>query len=452
MSAIEARRARPAGSTLAFTIFAVVLSIGAYVIAGFGKRGHLPSTFVLYAAIFVAGYLGAFFVGRRMAPGADPALFATAGVLTGLGFAMIFRLSGGLAAEQVTWIAVGLAAYALTLVVIRDHRQLDAYTYTIGLLGLVLLLLPVVPGIGKEINGARLWVSLGPIGFQPSEIAKVLIVVFLASYLTTKRELLQVATTRLGPLRLPAPRHLAPVALAWAVSLAVLFLQRDMGASLLFFGIFVVMLWVATGRTAYLVLGAVLFAIGAWVGYLAFSHVQLRVDVWLHALEPSKVHGIGYGQLAQAQFGMATGGLVGAGLGRGSPGLIPFASTDFIFAAIGEELGLLGTTAVLLLYVALVGKGLAIALRTSDGFGQLIATGLSVIVGLQAFVIVGGVTRVIPLTGVTLPFVSYGGSSLLANFVLLALLVRIASGPARSRRGARVRAPWGGAGATDPQG
>jgi cell division protein FtsW (lipid II flippase) len=439
VSAIQARRARPVGSTLAFTIFALVLSIGAYVIAGFGKRGHLPSTFALYAAIFALGYLGAFFVGRRMAPGADPALFATAGVLTGLGFAMIFRLSGGLAAEQVTWIGVGLAAYALTLIVIRDHRQLDAYTYTIGLLGLMLLLLPIVPGIGREINGARLWVSIGPIGFQPSEIAKVLIVIFLASYLTTKRELLQVATARLGPFRLPAPRHLAPVTLAWGVSLVILFLQRDMGASLLFFGIFVVMLWVATGRAAYLVLGAVLFAIGAVIGYLAFSHVQLRIDVWLHALDPKHVFGYGYGQVAQAQFGMATGGLLGAGLGRGSPGLISarFASTDFIFAAIGEELGLLGATAVLLLYVALVGKGLAIALRTNDGFGQLLATGLSVIVGLQTFVIVGGVTRVIPLTGVTLPFVSYGGSSLLANFVLLALLVRIASGPAPSRRDAR---------------
>jgi cell division protein FtsW (lipid II flippase) len=432
----EAARVRPPeGAALAFTILALVLSVGAYVIAGLGKRGHVPVTIALYGSIFAIGYLLAFFVIRRVAPLADPALFPTAGVLTGLGFAMIFRLSGGLAAEQATWVAVGLGAFCGTLLLVRDHRQLDAYTYTIGFLGIGLLLLPIVPGIGRTINGARLWVSIGPIGFQPSEIAKVLLVVFLASYLNAKKELLQVATARLGPLRLPAAKHLAPVLVAWGTSLAVLFLQRDLGASLLYFGIFVVMLWVATGRAAYVVIGVVLFAVGAVLGYLAFSHVQLRVDVWLHALDPQKVFEQGYGQVAQAQFGMATGGLVGTGLGKGSPGLIPFASTDFIFAAFGEELGLLGTTALLLMYVVLVGKGLAIALRSSDGFGKLLAAGLATIIGLQTFVIVGGVTRVIPLTGVTLPFVSYGGSSLVANFVLLALLVRVSAGPAPRRGG-----------------
>src|ERR687898_444131 len=295
------------------------------------------------------------------------------------------------------------------------------------------LMLPMVPGIGRTINGARLWVQIGPLGFQPAELGKVLIVIFLASYLTQKRELLQVATTRLGPFRLPAPKHLAPVLFAWAGSLAILFVQRDLGASLLYFGIFVVMLWVATGRAVYLVIGFALFALGAYLGWALFDHVQLRVDVWLNALDPNKVFDLGYGQLAQAQFGMATGGLVGAGLGQGSPGLIPFASTDFIFAAIGEELGLLGTTALLLLYVVLVGKGLRIALEARDPFGRLLATGLSALIGLQTFVIVGGVTRVIPLTGVTLPFVSYGGSSLVSNFILLALLVRISSGPAPGR-------------------
>jgi len=214
------------------------------------------------------------------------------------------------------------------------------------------------------------------------------------------------------------------------MSLVVLFVEKDLGASLLYFAIFVVMLWVATGRSAYLVIGGILFAVGAALGYLAFAHVQTRVDIWLHALDPRKVFEFGYGQLAQAQFGMATGGLVGAGLGRGSPTLIPYASTDFIFAAIGEELGLLGTAAVLLLYVVLVGKGLKAALQCPDGFGKLLAAGLSASIGLQAFVIVAGVTRVIPLTGVTLPFVSYGGSSLVSNFVLLALLIRVSSGSA----------------------
>ena len=424
---------------VAFTILALILSVGAYVIAGFGKRGQLPATFALYVTIFAAGYAGALLVTRVFAPRADPALFPTAAVLVGLGFAMIFRLSGGLAAEQATWIVVGLIAYALTLIVVRDARMLDAYTYTIGLLGLLLLLLPVAPGIGQTINGARLWVQIGPIGFQPAEIGKVLIVIFLASYLNQKRELLQVATSRFGPFRLPPVKHLAPVLLAWGASLAILFLQKDLGASLLYFGIFVVMLWVATGRAAYLVIGLILFVVGAYAGWLLFDHVQRRVDIWLHALDPAKVFAQGYGQLAQAEFGMASGGIVGTGLGQGSPGLIPFAATDFIFAAIGEELGLLGTTAVLLLVLVLVGKGLRVGLRAPDGFSTLLAVGLSTLVALQAFVIVGGVTRLIPLTGVTLPFVSYGGSSLISNFVLLALLVRVSSGPLAPReRSARL--------------
>jgi cell division protein FtsW (lipid II flippase) len=425
--------------SVAFTILALILSVGAYVIAGFGKRGQLPATFALYVTIFAAGYAGALIVTRVYAPRADPALFPTAAVLVGLGFAMIFRLSGGLAAEQATWIVVGLIAYAITLIVVRDARMLDAYTYTIGLLGLLLLLLPVAPGIGRTINGARLWVQIGPIGFQPAEIGKVLIVIFLASYLNQKRELLQVATSRFGPFRLPPIKHLAPVLLAWGASLAILFLQKDLGASLLYFGIFVVMLWVATGRAAYLVIGLILFVVGAYVGWLLFDHVQLRVDIWLHALDPAKVFAQGYGQLAQAEFGMASGGIVGTGLGQGSPDLIPFAATDFIFAAIGEELGLLGTTAVLLLVLVLVGKGLRVGLRAPDGFSTLLAVGLSTLVALQAFVIVGGVTRLIPLTGVTLPFVSYGGSSLISNFVLLGLLVRVSSGPlARRERSARL--------------
>lgn len=431
MSAVVRPRARSGlWPALGFTLLALAISLLAYVLAGLGKRGHVPVTVGLYGSIFAVGYLAAWLAIRRLAPGADPALFPTAAVLVGLGFAVIFRLSGGLAAEQATWIALGLAALCATLFLVRDHRQLDAYTYTIGLAGLVLLLLPIVPGIGREINGARLWVRVGPVGFQPSELGKVLIAVFLASYLAEKRELLRVATRTLGPLRLPPARHLMPVLLAWGASLAILFLQRDLGASLLYFGVFVVMLWVAAGRFAYLAVGGLLFSLGAWLGYRAFEHVQLRVDVWLHALDPDKVFAQGYGQLAQAWFGMATGGLVGTGLGRGSPGLIPFAATDFIFAAIGEELGLLGTAAVLLLYVTLVGKALRTALACPDAFGRLLATGLATTVALQTFVIVGGITRVIPLTGVTLPFVSYGGSSLVSNFVLLALLVRIDAGPA----------------------
>lgn len=419
---------RALGRSLRPTLLAAAIAVLAYLAAGLGSRGRVPATFPLYATSLAGGLLACWLVARRLAPRADPFLLPPAGVLVGLGFAEIFRISGGLAAEQATWIWVGVAAFAATLWIVHDHRQLDAYTYLIGAAALAMLLLPALPGIGRTINGARLWVSLGPIGFQPAEVAKILVVVFLASALELRREVLAEGA---GPLGLPPLRHLAPVVVAWGASLAVLFLQRDMGASLLFFSIFVAMLWVATGRASYLALGAGLFAVGATVGWFAFDHVRLRVDVWLHALDPARVRDLGFGQLAQAQFGMATGGLSGSGLGMGSPKLVPFAATDFIFAAIGEELGLLGTTAVLLLFVVLVGRGLRTALAARDGFGKLLATGLSAILAIQAFVIVGGVTRVIPLTGVTLPFVSYGGSSLVANFVLLALLVRVSSDGAR---------------------
>jgi cell division protein FtsW (lipid II flippase) len=232
-------------------------------------------------------------------------------------------------------------------------------------------------------------------------------------------------------------KDLGPLLLAWGASLAVLFLERDLGASLLFFGIFVVMLWVASGRLGYLLVGGVLFALGAVMGYLAFSHVQARVGYWLHALEPDKVHEFGYGQLAQSWFALASGGLVGSGLGRGAPDLIPFPASDFVLSAFGEELGMLGTTAILLLFVAVIGRGLRIALDRDDPFGRLLAAGLTISIALQTFTIAAGVTRMIPLTGVPLPLVSYGGSSKVATFVIVALLVRISAGPwAPSRRAA----------------
>jgi cell division protein FtsW (lipid II flippase) len=305
-----------------------------------------------------------------------------------------------------------------------------------------LLLLPIVPGLGKEINGSRVWVGFGPLTFQPAELGKVCMVVFLASYLTTKRELLQEARVRVGPFHLPELKHLGPVLVAWGVSLVILFLEKDLGASLLYFAIFVVMLWTATARAAYLVFGAVLFLIGASFAYATFGHVRERVVIWQDALSTKPcpgstlkvpcLQGDGY-QLAQSEFGMATGGIGGSGLGQGQPTEIPFAATDFIFPAIGEELGFLGSTAVLLLFLVLVGKAFKTALEQQDTFGKLLAAGLAAIIGVQTFIIVGGDTRVIPLTGVTLPFVSYGGSSLLANFILLALLIRISSGPIRQR-------------------
>jgi cell division protein FtsW (lipid II flippase) len=426
------REAAPGGPSLALTILAIVLAIWAFVLVGLGEKNKVPSNVALYAALFAIGYLSGHTIVRRLAPQADPAFFPSAALLAGIGFAMIYRLDPGKTADQAWWLVVALTAFGVTLFAIRDHRRLDAFTYTIGFVAVGLLLLPIVPGIGKEINGSRVWVGFGPLTFQPAELGKVLMVVFLASYLTQKRELLQEARVRIGPFHVPELKHLGPVIVAWAVSLVILFLEKDLGASMLYFGIFVIMLWTATARAAYLVVGALLFVAGAIMAYASFSHVKERVVIWQHALDKNEIHGNGY-QLAQSEFAMATGGIGGVGLGQGQPNEIPFASTDFIFPAIGEELGFLGTTAVLLLFVGLVGKGFKTAIDQQDSFGELLAAGLASILGMQTFIIVGGVTRVIPLTGVTLPFVSYGGSSLLSNFILLALLIRISSGPIRER-------------------
>ncbi|HET6770893.1 MAG TPA: FtsW/RodA/SpoVE family cell cycle protein [Actinomycetota bacterium] len=429
MTAAAAPRPDPRtrrNTELGLLILAVLLALGAYALVGLGKEERVPPGVVGYGVLLAGGYLLAHMVVRRFAPHADPLFLPTAGLLAGLGFAVVYRLDPDRAAAQASWLIFGLGLFIVTLIAIRDHRQLDAYTYTIGLLGVLLLLLPLAPGIGTEIRGARVWVKLGSLQFQPAEIAKVLIVVFAASYLSARRQLLAVATRRLGPIALPEPRHLGPILVAWGVSLAVLFFEKDLGSSLLFFGLVVVMLWVATARGAYLALGGLLFAAGALFAYRSFDHVQDRVAVWLGALDPQFIQDEGF-QIAQSLFAMATGGIAGVGLGLGRPQDIPDAPTDFVFAAIGEELGLLGTMAVLMLFVILIARGIRTALARSDDFGRLLAVGLTTILALQTFVIVGGVTRLIPLTGVTLPFVSYGGSSLVANFVLLALLVRVSS-------------------------
>jgi len=416
---------------LILLIFAALISVAAYVLVELGRKGRVPVDIVGYGMVLLGGYLFAHLVMRRFARSADPVLLPTAGLLAGLSLAMIFRLKPALVGEQTLWLLLGLGLFSLTLAVVRDHKQLDQYTYTIGLLGIALMLLPLVPGIGRTVRGAQLWVQIGPMQFQPSEIAKVLLVVFLASYLGARRELLSVGTRRLGPIALPEPRHLAPLLIAWGLSLAILFLEQDLGSNLLFFGMFVVMMWLATARSAYLVLGGVLFAAGATFAYATLSHVQDRVSIWLDPLNPETVTEESF-QLAQSLFALATGGISGTGLGQGRPTEIPDVHTDVVFSAFGEELGLIGTMALLVLFVMIVFRGFRAAVRCRDGFGQLLAAGLATVFGLQTFVIIGGVTRLIPLTGVTLPFVSYGGSSLVANFVLLALLVRVSSDANRS--------------------
>jgi cell division protein FtsW (lipid II flippase) len=424
--ATESRRARNGFGLL---ILAVAGSLLAYALQGLGLHGEVPRNLAVYGVLFAGASLAGWFVIRYTARSADPALYPVAVLLGGLGLAMLYRLMDergrvDIARDQALWLLIGLACFALTLVIVRDIRQLDAYTYTIGLAGIVLLLLPIVPGIGYSINGARLWVNLGFLQFQPAEFGRVLIVIFLASYLSQRRELLAAGVGRFG---LPRVKDLGPLLLAWGTSLAVLLLERDVGASLLLFGVFVVMMWVATGRSSYLLLGIVLFAIGAYIGWLALPHIQERVVIWFHALDPKNVNGIGY-QLAQGWFAFASGGMVGTGLGLGSPTFIPYVGSDFILAAFGEELGMLGVAAILLLYLVLIGRGLRIGLERQDTFGKLLAVGLTTVIGLQVFTIAAGVLRLIPLTGVPLPLVSYGGTSRVATFVILALLVRASAG------------------------
>jgi len=425
-AASKTRRARTGFGLL---ILAVAGALVAYALQGLGLHGEVPGNLAIYGVIFAGASVGGWLVVRYAARSADPAIYPVAVLLGGLGLAMLYRLMDergrvDIAQDQAVWLLIGLACFAVTLLVLRDVRQLDSYTYTIGLAGIVLLLLPIVPGIGYSINGARLWVNFGFLQFQPAEFGRVLIVIFLASYLSQRRELLAAGVGRFG---LPRVKDLGPLLLAWGTSLAVLLLERDVGASLLLFGVFVVMVWVATGRSSYLVLGIVLFAIGAYIGWLALPHIQERVVIWFHALDPQNVNGIGY-QLAQGWFAFASGGMVGTGLGLGSPTFIPYVGSDFILAAFGEELGMLGVAGILLLYLVLIGRGLRIGVERQDTFGKLLAVGLTTVVGLQVFTIAAGVLRLIPLTGVPLPLVSYGGTSRVATFVILALLVRASAG------------------------
>jgi cell division protein FtsW (lipid II flippase) len=306
------------------------------------------------------------------------------------------------------------------LVGLRDHRRLQAFTYTAGLSSIVLLLLPLVPGLGREIHGARIWVHVGSMSFQPGEIAKVLLVIAFAGYLVVHRDALALAGRRVVFVDLPRGRDLGPIMAMWLVSLAILVFQNDLGSSLLFFGIFLVMLYVATERPGWLVVGSTMFLAGAYFSYLFVSHVTDRVEVWLDPFG----HDRGY-QIVQGLYGMAWGGLTGRGLGQGSPQITPFGYSDFIASSVGEELGLTGLMAVIVLYGILVERGLRTSLICRDNFGKLVASGLAVVFALQVFVVIGGVTKLIPLTGLTTPFLSYGGSSLVANWVIVALLLRI---------------------------
>ena len=384
-----------------------------------GGGGALVWTDLAVPGGLIAAFLAAHAALRRLAPAADPVLLPVVALLAGTGLAFILRLDPDKAASQLVWLFVGVAAMVATLVVVPSLERLARYKYTIMLGGLVLLLLPAV--IGVEVNGAKLWLRIAGMSFQPAELAKILIVLFLAAYLAENREVLSVSTRRVAGVWLPPARHLGPLLAMWAISLLVLVAEKDLGSSLLFFGMFLIIVYVATGRSAYMLVGIVLFALGATGAYFAFSHVQTRVAIWLDPFADAA--GRGY-QLVQSLFALGAGRVLGVGINNGFPERIPFVETDFIFAVIGEELGLLGGAALLIAYLVFCLRGLSTAARARSDMAAFTAAGLVGVFALQTFVIVGGVTRLIPLTGITLPFVSYGGSSVLSNFILLALLLR----------------------------
>ena len=361
-------------------------------------------------------------------PAADPLLLPSPRWLNGIGYVFIARINGDFG-----W-AAGVVDGGEHRRPCRDAdrggdvRALQRYRYTFGLIGVLLLVMPLLPVVGREYFGSRIWVSIGPVNFQPGEFAKIALALFLAGYLTERRELLGIATFRLGPFNTPDPKHFSPVLLAVGFSLVVMVFERDLGSALLFFLLFTVMLWVATGRGSYVAVGALLFGGASYFAWSQFSHVQDRVSIWLDPW--SDPGGAGY-QVIQAAYALAWGGTTGTGPGLGRAVRIPADESDFIFAVIGEELGLLGATAVLCAFLLLAGSGLRIARTSGDGFTALLTVGLTTLIAFQAFIIIAGVIRLLPLTGVTLPFVSYGGSSLVANYVLLALLVRASDQSAR---------------------
>lgn len=413
--------------------------LGAYALAnvGFGTDTGLPSRFWAALAVLAGAGLIAHAAVRTLAPYAEPIMLPTAYTLNVLGLVMIYRLDIAEAARaeangspdptpevlgQLTWTILGVALVAAVLLVVRDHRRLQRYTYISLIVGVGLLLLPLAPVLGYTVNGATLWIKVGSLTFQPGELAKIVLTVFLAGYLVTHRDSLATVRTKVLGLSLPRGRDMGPLLVGWLLALAVMAFETDLGTALIFFGLFVAMLYVATQRRGWVILGAVLMVIGAVAVYFAFGHVRTRVEIWLDPFQYATDSGY---QIVQSLYGLANGGVLGTGWGQGYPQLVPFASSDFILSAFGEELGLAGLMAVLLLYAILVQRGLRTAVACRDVFGRLMATGLSVVFALQVFVVAGGVTKLIPMTGLTTPFLSAGGSALIANWMMVALLLRI---------------------------
>jgi len=429
-------RLSPRNRELLFLIVVGALTAIGFASVYIARKSEVSTASLTYAAFFFGLYLVAHLMARYAVPFADPYLLPIAGLLTAIGLTEIYRLNPDDAFKQGIWIVVAVGLFSLTLFTLaRDYRRLESYKYLFGLGAVGLLVLPILPGIGGTVNGARLWVHFGSLQFQPGELAKIMLIVFLAGYLREKREVL--AQGRL--------KDFGPLLLIWGMAILVLLETKDLGGGLLYFGIFLAMLYVATARIAYVAAGLGLFIIGSWGVYEVTPHVRERVTIWLHPWTVHRVYCPSAAthfdlrqncqsfQLVKSLYSIANGGYVGPGLGKGTVTdtsghpIIPYAKTDFIYSVTAQEIGLVGAAALLLVYMLFVLRGMRIALLTQDGFSKLLALGLTFGFALQTFIIVGGILRLIPLTGITLPFVSYGGSSVVANFLLLAGLLLVSN-------------------------
>lgn len=428
--------------------FAAVFVARGDLVGGLSGTNTVSTASLTYGAAFLGLCIGAHLVLRVTLKDADPYLFPLVAVLACVGLVELYRIDAALARQQAEWFVIGLALFALTIVAVRDIRRLEQYRYLIVSAGLIALLLPRVPGIGAQTNGAYLAIQIGSIRMQPAEFAKIAMVIFLASYLRDTRQLLVTAGRRIAGITIPPLKHFGPMAVIWGASMLLLFFIRDIGSSLMFFGAFLAMLYVATSRLSFVVVGSSLFAFGAWVVGTQVGHIQDRVAAWRTPFAPSLYDAVGGSQqLAQGLFAQADGGFFGRGFGQAvldisalvdkncsstiECSMLPAPHTDMIYAVIVNETGLIGAAGLLCIYLLIVQRGFKIAMLARDSFSKLLAAGLTSVFALQVFVIVGGVTKAIPLTGVTLPFVSYGGSSVLANFVLVALLLLVSD---RARR------------------
>ncbi|MEW1980315.1 FtsW/RodA/SpoVE family cell cycle protein [Citricoccus sp. NPDC079358] len=422
---------RPRRNTeLVLLVLGLCIGTGASLLAGIGMDREITSDYWVQAAVLAIMSLVFHLVLRLRARYADPYILPIVVTLNGLGIAMIHRIDvaegDDAASRQLMWTVVAMGVAIALLWLLKDHRVLRRWPYLFLAASGILLLLPLIPGLGMEINGARIWINLGVGSFQPGEIAKITLAIFFAGYLSANRDLILLAGKKIGPVTFPRFRDMGPLVIAWLISMGVLVFQRDLGSAILFFGLFMAMIYLATSRVSWIILGLVLVAVGGLFAVNTISHVGLRVDAWLHAFDPEVYNrGAGSYQIVQGLFGLASGGLLGTGLGGGRPDIVAYANSDMIIASFGEELGFIGLSAILMLFVLLVTRMLRAALGTRDAFGKLLAAGLAFTMALQCFVVIGGVTMVIPLTGLTTPFMAAGGSSLLANWIVVALVLMV---------------------------